>query len=186
MSASLPGSRLPLASFPTGLIGGPRGHAAQRVHDGNGIFLAKDLPAAGDAVDRRPHGEQGINGRYERVVVVAEQDAAFQGAAERADALGAIRAEEDVAVAVAPEVGVDHEERRHHAEALDTVELILAHGLAVDDDVPGVGAGIALLRFQASRMSWMASSPLPWMAIRQLPRMQSHDAIDEPFRVFLI
>ena len=78
--------------------------------------------------------------------MVAEQDAAFQGAAERADALGAIRAEEDVAVAVAPEVGVDHEERRHHAEALDTVELILAHGLAVDDDVPGVGAGIALLR----------------------------------------
>ena len=49
-------------------------------------------------------------------------------------------------MAVAPEIGVDHKERGHDAKPLDAVELILAHGLAVDDDVPGVGAGIALLR----------------------------------------
>src|SRR5699024_7293891 len=115
--------------------------------DGNGVFLAKDLPAAGEAVDRRPHGEQGIYGGHERIVVVAEPDAALQGAAERADAPGAIRAEEHVAVAVAPEIGMDDEERGHHAEALDAVKLILAHGLAVDDDVPRVGAGVTLLRF---------------------------------------
>ena len=128
----LAGFKAALDAFFASLIGGPRGHAAQRVHDGNGIFLAKDLPAAGDAVDRRPHGEQGINGGYERVVVVAERDTALQGAAERADAFGAVLAEEHFIMAVAPEIGVDHKERGHHAKPLDAVELILAHGLAVD------------------------------------------------------
>ena len=50
-------------------------------------------------------------------------------------------------MAVAPVIGVYGEEGRNHAEPFDAVELILADGLAMDDDVPRVGPGVRLLRF---------------------------------------
>ena len=67
-------------------------------------------------------------------MVEGDLHAAVEGRARRADAGGAVGAEEDVAVAVAPEGDVDREERGDQSLVGGEVQLVLTHRLGVDDD----------------------------------------------------
>ena len=143
----LAGLKAALHAFFMELVGAPYGDAFQGIQHRDGLILAEHLAAAGEPVDRRPDGEQRIHRRDGGVVVGSEGDAAFQGAPQRIDPGCAGFPKEDVPMAVAPVIGVYGEEGRNHAEPFDAVELILADGLAMDDDVPRVGPGVRLLRF---------------------------------------
>ena len=83
---------------------------------------------------------QGQGRRNRRIVVDGEPDSALDRPASRRNVLGSRRPERNLAVVFAPVVNVRREEACRHSQLCHAIQLILSHGLRMDQRVPVVGS----------------------------------------------
>ena len=87
-----------------------------------------------------PSQMQGQSRRNRRIVVDGEPDSALDRPASRRNVFGSRRPERNLAVVLAPVVNVRGEKACRHPQLSHAIQLILSHGLRMDQRVPMVGS----------------------------------------------
>ena len=122
--------------------GGIGGDRPQGFKGRNALVKAQGLPRRRESIDRgRRHGQH-ANARNGCIVVQGEFHGAIDGRLGRANAVGPLWPQENIAMAIAPVGNVDREEGGHQPLGSREIQLVFPNGLGMDDDGTQLRAGI--------------------------------------------